>query len=526
MRGTLLSLLVLVIGFQAFAQEKVDENANKVIRKHGLEQSQVMELAAWMTDVYGPRLTGSPMLDKATDWAVKTMKDWGMENVHTESWGPFGRGWELKKFSMAATAPSYFPIIAYPKAWSAPVKGTLTGEVVYLDAGTEEELAKYKGKLKGKFVLLDTVRVVEEWFEGSTQRHDEKDLLNLANAPAPSSGGGPRNYQGFNTGFTTALWKFLYEEKPICVIDRGFKGDLGVVFATGARAKEGQARDKNAEVLPQVTMGIEYYNRLFRQLKRGTSISLSMELDAIYTNPDEMEANIIAEIPGTDLKDEVVMFGAHFDSWHNSTGATDNAAGSSVMMEAARILLQTIKETGVKPRRTLRIALWTGEEQGLLGSRAYAQQHFAEMQDRSVTALKPDQSKISGYYNLDNGTGKIRGVYLQGNDKVMPIFRAWLDPFKDLEATTLTLQNTGGTDHLAFDGVGIPGFQFIQDPMAYSSRTHHSNMDNWDHLSAEDLKQAATLVASFVWHTSQRDEKLPRKEFSVSGTTSTTGSRK
>ncbi|MFN7116467.1 MAG: M28 family peptidase [Saprospiraceae bacterium] len=525
MKVKLLSLLILCLSFQAFAQEKVDENVNKIIRKHGLEQSQVMDLAAWMTDVYGPRLTGSPMLDKATDWALKTLKDWGMTNVHTEQWGPFGRGWELKKFSMNAVAPNYYPIIAYPKAWSPAVKGTLTGEVIYLDAASEADLQKYKGKLKGKFVLLDTARVVEEWYEGPAKRLDDKELLQMANAGAPNSGM-YRNFQGFNTGFTAALWKMLYEEKPLCVIDRSYKGDLGVVFATGARAKEGQARDKNAEVLPQVTMGIEYYNRIFRLLKKGMPVTLAMELDAVYTNPDEMEANIIAEIPGTDLKDEVVMFGAHFDSWHNGTGATDNAAGSSVMMEAARILLQTIKETGIQPRRTLRIALWTGEEQGLLGSRGYAQQHFAEMKDRSVTGLKDEQNKISAYYNLDNGTGKIRGVFLQGNDKVMPIFRAWLEPFKDLDATTLTLQNTGGTDHLAFDAVGIPGFQFIQDPIAYSTRTHHSNMDNWDHLSAEDLKQAATLVASFVWHTSQRNEKLPRKELNIStNTTSTTGGR-
>lgn len=526
MRVYLLSLCLLCLSFYGFAQEKIDENTNKIIRKHGLEQSQVMDLAAWMTDVYGPRLTGSPMLDKATDWAVKTLKDWGLENVHTENWGPFGRGWELKKFSMNAVAPTYYPIIAYPKAWSSAVKGTLTGEVIYLDAATEGDLQKFKGKLKGKFVMLDTARMVEEWYEGPAKRLDDKELLQMANAGAPNSGMF-RNFQGFNTGFTAALWKFLYEEKPLCIIDRSFKGDLGVVFATGARAKEGQARDKNAEVLPQVTMGIEYYNRLFRLLKKNMPVTLAMELDAVYTNPDEMEANIIAEIPGTDLKEEVVMFGAHFDSWHNGTGATDNAAGSSVMMEAARILMQTIKETGIKPRRTLRIALWTGEEQGLLGSRGYAQQHFAEMKDRSVTGLKDEQSKISAYYNLDNGTGRIRGVFLQGNDKVMPIFRAWLDPFKDLDATTLTLQNTGGTDHLAFDAVGIPGFQFIQDPIAYSTRTHHSNMDNWDHLSSEDLKQAATIVASFVWHTSQRNEKLPRKDLNINSSTSgSTGSRR
>lgn len=525
MRIITLSLLTLCLCFQALAQEKVDENANKIIRKYGIEQSQVMDIASWMTDVYGPRLTGSPMLDKATDWAVKTLKDWGMENVHTEQWGPFGRGWELKKFSLSATVPSAYPIIAYPKAWSPAVKGTLTGEVIYLDAGNEADLAQYKGKLKGKFVLLDTARVVTEWTKPMAIRLESEGLLDMANASKPTPGTG-RVFRGNNTGFGAALWKFIYEEKPLCVLDRSFKGDLGTVFTGGARAKEGQARDKNAEVLPQVTLGIEYYNRIFRLLKKGIPVTLAMELDAIYTNPDEMEANIIAEIPGTDLKDQVVMFGAHYDSWHPATGATDNAAGSAVMMEAARILQEMIKETGIKPRRTLRITLWTGEEQGLLGSSAYVEQHFAEMKDRSVSALKPEQSKIAGYFNLDNGTGKIRGVYQQGNDKVTNVFRTWLDAFKDLGATTLTLQNTGGTDHLSFDRVGIPGFQFIQDPLAYDSRTHHSNMDNWDHLSGDDLKQAATIVASFVWHTAQRNEQLPRKEMTIGDATTSTGAKK
>lgn len=519
MRVTLLSLFVLCLCFQAFAQEKVDENANKIIRKYGLEQSQVMETASWLTDVYGPRLTGSPMLDKATDWALKTLKDWGLENVHTETWGPFGRGWELKKFSMNAVTPSAFPIIAYPKAWSPSVKGTVTGEVIYLNASKEEDLAQYKGKLKGKFVLIDTVRMVKEPFEADAQRFTPEELLDMANAPMPAPPGS-RNYRGFNNSFSSALWKMIYDEKPLCVIDRSYKGDLGTVFSGGARAKEGQSRDKDAEVLPQVTMDVEHYNRIFRLLKKGIPVTLSMELDAIFANPDGMEANIVGEIPGTDLKDQIVMCGAHFDSWHPATGATDNAAGSAVMMEVMRILQNMIKETGTKPRRTLRIALWTGEEQGLLGSAAYVENHFATMENRRVTGLKPEQSKVSGYYNLDNGTGKIRGVYLQGNDKVANIFRTWLDPFKDLGATTLTLENTGGTDHLSFDRVGIPGFQFIQDPISYMTRTHHSNMDNWDHLSGDDLKQAATIIASFMWHTAQRDEPLPRKEMNIEPATS------
>ena len=307
----------------------------------------------------------------------------------------------------------------------------------------------------------------------------------------------------------------LDDERPIAVPNRSYKGELGTVFVSGARSANGNRRDiyKNDKyIIPQVTLAMEHYNRIFRITQQGTPVNLSIDFKSNYTNPDGMEHNIIAEITGTDLKDEVVMFGAHFDSWHTGTGATDNASGSAVMMEAARILLETIKESGIKPRRTLRMALWTGEEQGLLGSRAYVAENFADFNGFRVNSLKPEQKKVSAYYNLDNGTGKIRGVYLQGNDKVSPIFREWLSGFKDMDASTLSISNTGGTDHLAFDMIGIPGFQFIQEPIAYSSKTHHSNMDNYDHLVEDDLKQAATIIAYFIWQTSQRDEKLPRKE--------------
>ena len=519
MTNRLFTFLFLFLGTFTLlsAQEKVNDDINDLIRKHGLEQSEVMEVAGWITDVYGPRLTGSPMLDKATEWAQKTLNEWGMANVHLESWGPFGRGWEMEHFEMHASEPGYWPLLAYPKAWSPSVKGE--GEVIYLQADDEEDLAAYKGKLKGKFVLFDTLRSVEEWFDAPAKRHDSESLLKLANAgePTPRPRRNFRNLGGFT--FNQKLWAFIAEEAPIAVLDRSYKGDLGTVFVSGARTAEGSRQDTDQEVVPQVTLAVEHYNRIFRNLQRGIPVKLSVDLKARYTNPDEMEHNIIAEIPGTDLADEVVMFGAHFDSWHTGTGATDNGAGSAVMMEAARILLETIKESGIKPRRTLRLALWTGEEQGLFGSRGYAKEHFAEFPPNSYTpqSLKPAQEKISAYYNLDNGTGKIRGVYLQGNQTIAPIFRAWLQPFKDLEAGTLTLSNTGGTDHLAFDAVGIPGFQFIQDPMAYFARTHHSNMDNFDHLVEADLSQAATIIASFVFHTAMRDEMMPRKPFEIEG---------
>ena len=493
-------------------QEEVNDDLIESIKKHGLEMSEVMEIASWITDVYGPRLTGSPMLDQATEWAVSTLKGWGLSNVHLEEWGPFGRGWELKHFEMHATSPSYFPLIAYPKAWSPSTPGMVTGEVVYLNAGTVDELKNFKGKLKGKFVLLDTIRKIEEWFEPTGNRLDAEELLRLANKGITRSSNRRRRLPRSGASFSTALWEFLWEEGVAAVLDRSYKGDLGTVFVSGARASKHQPRDEQAEMVPQVTVAIEHYNRMFRMIQKGQTVSLSMDLQATYTNPDGMEHNIIAEIPGTDLSDEVVMFGAHFDSWHTGTGATDNAAGSAVMLEVARILSEVITETGIRPRRTIRLALWTGEEQGLLGSRGYVRKHFTDVDPfEGPENFQPDQEKISAYYNLDNGTGKVRGVHLQGNPKVTEIFRAWLAPFSDMGATTLTLSNTGGTDHLSFDAVGIPGFQFIQDPISYGTRTHHSNMDHWDHLVAEDLQQAATVIASFVMHTAQRDEKIPRK---------------
>lgn len=508
--GVLCALFTQVI----FAQDAADEKVNKIIRKIGLEQSKVMESAFYLTDVYGPRLTGSPMLDKATKWAQDQLTNWGLQNVHTEAWGPFGRGWELEHFEAHAVEPNYYPLIAYPKAWSPSTNGTLTGEVVYFKANSIEELAKYKGKLTGKFVLMDTIRDVKIAFNAPAKRLADSSLLDLANASKPT----PRTLRNFGFGdneFSKAMRKMLYEEKPLGTIDRSFAGDLGTVFVSGASAKEGQARDEGAEVLPQMTVDVEQYNRLFRMAQKGLPVKVSVNIKAKYTNPDKMEHNLIAEIPGTDLKDEVVMFGAHLDSWQSATGATDNAAGSAVMMEAARILTELVKETGIKPRRTLRMALWTGEEQGLFGSMAYVNQHFAEIKARTVQSLKPEQAKISAYYNLDNGTGKIRGIYLQGNEDVRPIFRTWLEPFKDLEASTITVSNTGGTDHQSFDAAGIPGFQFIQDPIEYMTRTHHTNMDNFDHLIEADLKQAATIIASFIWHTAQRDGLLPRKVLKI-----------
>jgi len=527
-QGLVILLLLMGCAVPVFAQqvpEEVDEAAVEAIRKHGLEHSQVMELLGWLTDVYGPRLTGSSRLLDASNWAIRTFEEWGLENAHLEEWGPFGRGWTLDAFRMHARGAIDFPVHAYPKAWS-PAVGPVTADVVIFAPETDEEFAAFEGTLAGKIVMMEPPREVEEPFEGYARRRDAENLLGLANW----AGAAPRNVQPdpeqqHRRALHQRRVEMLATEKPLAILDRSYKGDYGTIFVSSVSVPAPQGtpwldrptgwNPKGAEVSPQFTLAVEHYNRIYRVLKKGLPVSLEIYLAATFDEDDPMERNVIAEIPGVDpqIGDEVVMVGAHLDSWHAGTGATDNAAGSVVMMEVLRILKATYAELGKQPRRTIRIGLWTGEEQGLHGSRAYVNDHFATIEGwgRPPSELKPEHATFSAYYNLDNGTGKIRGVYLQGNDQVDPIFRAWLKPFYDLGAHTLTLSNTGGTDHLAFDAAGLPGFQFIQDHVAYSTRTHHSNMDVYDHAIEDDLKQAATIIAAFVYHTVERDEKLPRK---------------
>ena len=513
----------------ALAQpEPVDARAVTAIRQHGLDSSRVMETLAWMTDVYGPRLTGSPGLDAATRWAQDYLRAQGFANVRAEAWGPFGRGWSLRRFAMNAsfTAPgrrdaTSFPVHAFPKAWSPSVRGT--GEVVVFDAESEADFARFRGRLRGKVVLLEPMRAVSEHFEAEARRHDDAALLGMANyvaaADQPAVSAPPNAMRQLS--LNAQRLQFLAGEAPLAILDRNVKGDYGTIFVAGAAvaAPVGATFEnrptawnpRGQAVLPQFTASVEAYNRLYRLAQRGLPVSVTLDLDAAYDESNAMEENVFAEIAGSDKADELVMLGAHFDSWHAGTGTTDNGAGSAVMMEAMRILQRTFADLGTRPRRTIRFALWTGEEQGLLGSRAYVGEHFGRRGPDGALQTTADHAKVAGYFNLDNGTGKIRGVYLQGNEGVAPLFRAWLRPFGDLGASTLTLQNTGGTDHLAFDAVGIPGFQFIQEPIAYATKTHHSNMDVLDHAVGDDLKQAATIIAAFVYHTAMREAPLPRK---------------
>ena len=516
------------------------------IRDEGMNRSQVMQTLSYLSDVIGARLTGSPNLLRANEWTRDTMTKWGLQNGHLEAWGPFGRGWVLKGFAAQVSEPYAIPLIAYPKAWAPGTNGVLNADVVYLDAKDDAALAKYKGQLKGKIVMISDTRPTPADFTGIGRRVTDEELAKLASAPDPATVQRPQTpaqpspEQQARFQAQQMLGKkfwLAYSEGAAMVLDNSRGGTDGTVFVQQAAVARdpsaaptpGPARrpspwqkEDEAKILPQLTVATEHYNRMVRMLQQGEKLKMTVNVDAQYIDGDGMINNTIAEIPGTDpkLKDEVVMLGGHMDSWHAGTGATDNAAGVSVAMEAARI----IQALGLKPRRTIRVALWTGEEQGLLGSRAYVKQHFGEMKNArnnfgpvDPNAPKPelvkgaDYEKLSAYFNLDNGTGKIRGVYMQGNSAVRPIFESWLTPFGDLGAKTLTMENTGGTDHLSFDAIGLPGFQFIQDEIEYDTLTHHSNQDVYDRIQADDMKQAATIMAAFVYQTAMMDEKMPRK---------------
>jgi len=514
--------------YQSVHSPSVDLDVVEKIKSEGLDNSQVMNFASWLTDVYGPRLTNSPQMANAREYTKSQFEELGLKNAHFHQWGPFGTGWELQRFAMHATSPySYFPVTAYPKAWSPGYDEPVKGEVIFLNIEQAEDLEDFRGRLTDKFVMLDLPEESEPMWDPIASRISDEWLLNLANASAPLTPPSPP--QRSENAQTRAelnyqIMKFLQEEQPLALLDYGYRGWYGQIAVTAASLpvepgtpwtemiRPHQAEP--AEIVTQISLKREHYGRIFRMLEKDVPVELELDMKTEFFEDDLYGYNVIAEIPGTDpeLQDEIVMLGAHLDSWHSATGATDNAAGSAVMMEVMRIL----KTIDVEPRRTIRIALWDGEEQGLHGSREYVGDHFARTEqvwgstdDMETT---PDYDNFSAYYNIDNGTGQVRGIYLQENENLRLLFRTWLQPFSDWDATTVTYRNTGSTDHVAFDRVGLPGFQFIQDPVEYFTMTHHSNMDYYERLVEQDLARTATIVASFVYHTAMLDEKLPRKD--------------
>ena len=581
------------------AGESINYTDLAKIKAEGMQRSQVMELCSWLSDVYAPRLTGSPMAQTGADWTVAKMKEWGLANVKIEPWvnrNGFDRGWTNDKFYMAfASADGKFPIPGTPTAWTPGTNGLVTGGVVLVTAATEEELAAFKGKLRGKWILTQAAPDVAAYWDPIAKRYttEQLDTMELQTPPQPEFGitppgagrGGPggapaaappgqRGAAAAAPAAAPAAAVAQAGQRGAAAAPAGQRGAAAAATPAapaqpapgGGRGGQGAAAARTAfflaegalgtiataprghgiytiggnraadpaTTLPAVAIAAEQYNRIARMLARNVAVTIEAEIkNTFYPNPAVF--NIVGELPGTDKADEIVMLGGHFDTWHAATGATDDNVGVAAMMEAMRIL----KATGVKLRRTVRIGLWEGEEQGLLGSREYVAAHFASRQalpaapgappagaapagggrggPQGPLEFKPEYDKFSVYFNIDNGTGALRGVYLQGNDAVAPIFREWMGPFRGLGMTTLTIRNTGGTDHQSFDGVGLPGFQFIQDEIEYNALTHHTNMDTYERLQPNDVTRMATIAAGFAYLAANREEKLPRKPLPAPG---------
>src|SRR3954471_1838504 len=543
------------------ASEKIDYEGINKIKAQGLnpQASQVMDVSSWLTDVHGPRLTGSPNVQKAAEWAAAKMKEWGLQNVKLEPWtdrNGFDRGWTNEKFYMAAVEPQAFPIPGTPTGWTPGTNGLVRGEVVLVTETTQEDLQKYAGKLKGKWILTQAAPDVAAFWNPPATRTTPEELarLELGNTPGPEFGvanpnadgrggrGGGRGGFGQPGGFNRNDW--FRSEGAAGLLSTAPRGH-GIYTIGGNRTTD------PANALPQIVIPAEQYGRLARMTAKNQTVTIEADVKNTYL-PNPAMFNVVGEIPGTDKADEVVMLGAHFDSWHAATGATDNAAGSAAMMEAMRLL----KQSGVRLRRTVRIGLWTGEEQGLIGSREYVKAHMGACNDPAPAGrgaapaaaapapparggapaaapgqpaaaqpqrgggrggcqtgytFKPEHAKFAGYFNIDKGTGALRGVYLQQNDAVAPIFREWIEPFRSIGMSALTVRNTGGTDHQSFDALGLPGFQFIQDEIEYDTMTHHTNLDSYERLQPTDMMRNATIAASFAYLAANRDEKLPRK---------------
>ena len=514
---------------RAQSQQRPEEPVNlamvSAIRSEELSHPQVMDTVGWLADVYGPRLTGTPAFKQAAEWTQKRMGEWGLTNIHQEHW-KFGKGWSLVRFSAHMTEPQISPLIGFPKSWTPGTKGTVTADVMRVDINSEADFDKYRGKLAGKIVLTQPARevkmlegiVVQRWNDALLKEAETTPLVGL---PPETS------HDPSKPNLADRTQQFFAKEGVVAALDRGGDNymvagdnqmswrtqhvDGGTIFVTTGGPHENEYAGK--DLVPAITLTVEQYNRMVRILDKKIPVKVELNVEAkFYDETEPNGTNVIAEIPGTDLANEVVMLGAHLDSHQSATGATDNAAGVTVMMEAMRIL----KSLGVKPRRTIRIALWGGEEEGLLGSKAYVRDH---LWDEATHSPKPENKNISAYYNMDNGTGRIRGIWLQENLAIAPIFKTWFQSVHDLDVPgTIAPRSVQGSDYASFDEAGIPAFQFMQDRLEYNSRTHHSNMDTVDRIQKDDLVQASIVVATFVYDTAMLPTKLPRKAMAMGGT--------
>ena len=538
-RALILPLLLAAFFFNPLSRNSTNASSRQAaapanddaarIKDEAVNHSQLMDTLSYLTEVIGPRLTNSPNYRRAATWTRDKLASWELSDAHLEPWGPFGRGWSLQSFSAQVVEPQAIPLIAYPKAWSPGTPGEVVAEAIYVNAKTEEDLHRFKGKLRGKIVLTSSLRSVSAHFEPLATRWTAEDMLKYADdepyppdnpvlAPQPTPAEIARGK------FSAQKLNFIAVEGAAAILEPSFVADGGTIAVMSASVPQPADTPSNKRIrpwapdapriAPQIVVAVEHYNRILRMLDKGEKVKLAMNLSVRFHDEDLMSSHTIAEIPGSDLKDEVVMIGAHLDSWHAGTGATDNGAGVAVMMETVRIL-QALK---LKPRRTIRIALWGGEEQAG-GSRFYVEKHFGKWetsndgggQSERRLMKTPEYDRFSAYFNFDAGTGKVRGVFLGGNEGLRPILRPWLKPFEELGASTLTINGDWGSDFAWFDQIGLPVVNFIQDEIEYETRTHHTNQDVLDRIQPGDLKQAAAVMTYFVYQTAMRNEKLPRK---------------
>ena len=516
-----LLMSVLTLPAVTVAKNNLD-HANK-IRDEGLNHSQVMTTLQHLTDTIGPRLTGSPQMQSASKWTVEQLQAWGLSNVHLEGF-EFGRGWSYDTVSIALVHPRKTALHAIPVAWTPGTSGLIEAEIFYLDAVTEAELVPYKGHIAGKIVLLSEPEEIKEPKNEVFKRYSATELGELKNfdlsKPASNAHSAPDSIaQGRKRlAFREALSKFLKDEGAKAAIYRS-RRDGGLINVFGQTHKVGKTF-----AVPALILSAEHYNMLTRMLDQNMTPRLALSVDARFHDDDTQSYNTVAEIPGSGKNPEIVMLGAHLDSWHASTGGVDNGAGVAVTMEAMRIL----KTLNFTPKRTIRLGLWSGEEQGLIGSRAYIDSHFAhrpkptDPQERELDAwywtspgwpitTLAEYDRFSAYFNMDNGSGKFRGIYTEGNIAVKSLFSDWFGALADISDGTISHNATGGTDHESFDNVGLPGFQFIQDELDYGSRLHHTHIDSFDHVLAQDMKQAAVVMASFVYNAAMAEERVARK---------------
>lgn len=501
--------------------DKIDLNALTAIKREAFNRSQVMENLYYISEVYGPRVNNSANHRAAAEWAMQQMKSWGLQNVHLEKWGPFGSGWQIKKYYGALESPAYAPLIGFPLAWTPGTNGPVTGDPILAPLRGPQDFDKWRGKLRGKIVLIAEPKSLEMHTAVEAHRlsHDEIEQRTLTPDPSRAGrfGGGPAGPPNPNQAFSTAapsgmvlrnqINQFLKDEGALVAINYGYNGDGGTVFAS-----YGGSQNPNDPVgPPMVAITPEQYNRIARLLQHGAAPKVTFDIQVDYQKDDLMGFNVIGEIPGTTKKDEVVMLGGHFDSWQGGTGATDNGTGSAVALEAMRVLATLHKPMA----RTVRVALWGGEEEGLYGSKAYVQQHFAP---RDTMKQTPEYAKLDVYFNDDSGSGRFRAVQALGNDQLAAIFRSWIVPIRDLEIEAITgvtagpTLQPGGTDSTSFSWIGLNGIGFMQDPLEYGTRTHHSNMDLYDRVQPGDVEQGAAIEAWFAYNAATRPEMLPRME--------------